>query len=542
MSSKCRPTALTRLALALCLASCAWSCTYLKYAYVQAEYARIQNAKPGQVNAKHMIDRESYFVHGRSIDTKRTYAGVPKIIAAFCNKYRTNERVDTMSFEVSGAHYGLNLPEGRYDLLVFADVDGNAAFDESEVVGKRSIDLDINSAPDKVLGQVDVHLAEPITIDWNVSIDAPDTHGRSESLFFPSGTIRVLSDPIFDGGFSTLGMYDPASFLDQAPTMFYALEEDLGYKIPVVFVHGIGGSARDFAILVEKLDRSRYKPWFYHYPSGGDLDQLAELFYQIFLSGKVYRSGGMPMIVVAHSMGGLIVREAINQYDGKPDETQVHLLVTIATPFGGHSAAAIGEKHGLIVLPSWRDLNPENPFIGSLYRKPIPAFVHHELMYAYENPDSVKIGENSDGVVALTSQLHPQAQRQASGQFGFDSTHTGILKSEEVAAHILDRMQIVKNVFPPAQLDLLRQGGFEVSLGDEYSAITKYSIHNYGKYLMALTNGTLAPFHSEEERLIAVVKGEKTPRDEGERGWLQFLSEYPEFSSNQPLEGLRPQD
>ncbi|MDH3804204.1 MAG: DUF413 domain-containing protein [Gammaproteobacteria bacterium] len=499
---------------------------------MQAEYARIQNAEPGQVNAKHMIDRESYFVHGRSIDTKRSYAGIPKAIAAFSSKYKTNERVDTMSFEVSGSHFGLNLPEGRYDLLIFADIDGDGAFEESEVVGKQSIELNIAVVPDKVLGQVDVQLAEPITIDWNVSIDVPDTRGRSESLFFPSGTIRTLDDPIFDSGFSTLGMYDPASFLEQAPTMFYALEEDLGYKIPAVFVHGIGGSAREFATFVGKLDRSRYKPWFYHYPSGGDLDQMAELFYEIFLSGKVYQSGGMPMIVIAHSMGGLVVREAINKYEGKFRENQVHLFVTMASPFGGHSAAAAGEKHGLIVLPSWRDLNPENPFIGNLYRKPLPGFVHHELIYAYQNPGTIKIGENSDGVVALTSQLHPQAQRQASGQFGFDNTHTDILDSEEVAAHIRNRMETVKNAFPPAQLELLRQGGYEVSLGDEYSALAQYSIHTYGRYLMALTNGTLTPFHPEEERFIAVIKGAETPRDDAEKGWLRFLSEHPEFKDD----------
>jgi pimeloyl-ACP methyl ester carboxylesterase len=129
-------------------------------------------------------------------------------------------------------------------------------------------------------------------------------------------------------------MYDPASFFEQAPTTFYALEEDLGYKIPVVFVHGIAGSAREFEFFIGRLDRLRYKPWFFHYPSGGDLGRLAELFYQIFLSGEVYQSDGMPMIIVAHSMGGLVVREAINKYEGKASENQVHLFVIcIETPY-----------------------------------------------------------------------------------------------------------------------------------------------------------------------------------------------------------------
>jgi pimeloyl-ACP methyl ester carboxylesterase len=390
--------------------------------------------------------------------------------------------------------------------------------------------------PEKVLGQANVQLSEAITINWDVSIDAPDHQARSDSLFYPSGAIRKLDDPIFDSSFSTLGMYDPASFLEQAPTMFYALEEDLGYKIPVVYVHGIAGSSREFETLVARLDRSRYKPWFFYYPSGGDLDQLAELFYQLYLSGKVVRSGDMPMIIIAHSMGGLIVREAINKYKGRQHENQVHLFVSLATPFGGHSAAAEGEKHGLIVLPSWRDLNPENPFIGNLYRNPLPDFVHHELIYSYQDPGginigefSVKFGENSDGVVALTSQLYPPAQRQSSGQFGFNNTHTSILRSEEVAEYINDQMAMVKNAFPPAQLQLLLQGGYDVNLGEDYPPLAQYSIHHYGHYLMALTNGTVSTFHPEEERFIAVVNGKKNPQNEAEKGWLKFLDEYPEF-------------
>ena len=523
-----------KLILLSCLAFCLSSCTYLKHARVQAEYARIQNAEPGQLNVKHMIDREKIVIHGQCNDAAGKYDGMPKAIAAFSSKYQPNEHVDTMHFSVAGSHYGMSLPEGRYDLLVFADIDGDGVFGRLEVVGQRTIDLNKATVPDMVLGQVDVRLTEPTTIDWDVAIDVPDTQGRAESVFYPAGTLRTLDDPIFDSSFATLGMYDPASFLEQAPTAFYALEDDLGYKIPVIFVHGIDGSAREFETFVGHLDRYNYKPWFFHYPSGGDLDQLAELFYQIFLSGKVYDSSGMPIVVVAHSMGGLVVREAINKYEGKSRENEIHLLVTMATPFGGHAAAAKGEEHGLIVLPSWRDLNPENGFIGNLYRSPLPDFLHHELIYAYQNPGTIKLGENSDGVVALTSQLHPQAQTQASGQFGFDNTHTDILDSEEVATHIQALMNSVQNPVPLPQLQVLQQGGYDIKLGDAYSPRAQYVIQNVGIYLMALTEGTFEPFYEDEERFMAVVRGAKSPRDDIEKGWLRFLSEYPEFRTASP--------
>jgi pimeloyl-ACP methyl ester carboxylesterase len=525
-------TAPHRLVLTLFLALAVSSCTYVKYANLQAEYSRIQNAEPGQVNLKHMIDRETFFVYGRSVDPTGSYTRLPMAIAAYSSKFRANERVDIMYFTGTGTHYGLNLPEGRYDLLVFADSDGDGIFGRSEVVGQRQIELSKSSVPDKVLGQSDIRLTLPFTIGWVAPIDVPSGGGPKESLFYPSGTIRSLNDPIFDRSFSTLGMYDPASFMERAPTMFYALEEDLGHKIPVVFVHGIGGSARDFESLVGQLDRKRYKPWFFYYPSGGDLDQLAELFYRIFLSGKVVRLNGMPLIIVAHSMGGLVAREAINKYEGISGENQAHLLITMASPFGGHPAAAEGEEHGLIVLPSWRDLNPENQFIRDLYRKPIPDFVHHDLLYAYRNPDAFRVGENSDGVVSLASQLHPQAQRQSDEQFGFNSTHTEILDNDEVAAHVLARMETVKNIFPPSHLKLLALGGFDVALGKDYSPTMQYLIHAAGKYMMALTKRTIVPFYPEQERFVEVANGEQAPQNEIENAWLKFLSEYPEFKDD----------
>lgn len=505
----------------------------MKYVGVQAEYARIQNADPGQVNLKHLIDRETFFVYGRIIDPTGHYGRLPMAIAAFSSKFRANERVDIMYFGGAGTHYGLNLPAGAYDLLVFADNDGDGTFSRSEVVGKRQIELSKSAVPDKVLGQADIRLTMPFTVAWVAPIGVSDGSETPESLFYPSGTIRTLNDPIFDRGFATLGMYDPASFMERAPTMFYALEEDLQHKIPVVFVHGIGGSARDFKTLVERLDRNRYKPWFFHYPSGGDLDQLAELFYRIFLSGKVAQLGGMPLIIVAHSMGGLVVREAINSYEGRPGENQIHLLITMATPFGGHPAAATGEKHGLIVLPSWRDLNPENPFIRNLFRKPLPDFVRHDLLYAYRNPDTVRTGENSDGVVPLSSQLRPQAQRQSDEQFGFNSTHTGILDNEEVIAHVLAMMKTVKNIFPKSHLELFDLGGYDVTLGEGYTPTTQYAIHVMGKYLMGLTNGTIMPLSPEQEHFVDVANGSQAPRGELEKAWLKFIGEHPEFRDDE---------
>ena len=505
------------------------SCTYMNHAMIQADYFRIQKADPGQVNLKHMIDRDKYFVIGQTIDKKTRNTNLSMAVAAYSSKFKSHERVDTMYFVGTGKHFGLNLPEGDYQLLVFADKDEDQVFDQTEVVGQKAITLDQVTCPDKVLDRIEIKLSSPRQIDWAEAIPKPNLAEPQQSLFYPTGSIRNLDDPLFSENVATLGMYDPASFLEKAPTMFFALEEDLNYKIPVVFVHGVGGTIRAFEPIISQLDRTRYKPWFFYYPSGGDLDLLAETFYRIFLSGKVIHNADMPMIIIAHSMGGLVVREALNRYESHQKKGNVELLITIATPFGGHPAAASGEKHGLIVLPSWRDVNPENEFIKRLFRKPLPKTIEHQLLYAYDNPATIKLSRNSDGVVPLSSQLRLEAQQQASGQLGFESSHTGILKNQEMIDHVLERMAQVENFYPESHLEVLSQGGYDIELTDDYSPIGQYVIHNLGRYWMAVSNGDLKPFFPAQEEFLRVVNGESPPKQGVVKDWLRFLREHPEI-------------
>lgn len=499
------------------------SCTYLKYSSVQANYARIQNANPGQVNLKHMLDRETFFVIGKTIDNIGRYTHTPMAIAAYSSKYKAHERVDTMYFNSAGTHFGLNLPEGSYTLLVYADLNENGIFDQTETVGVREVDIDAALHKEKIVNHIDVELAAAQATVWADDLQVPATTAHAQSIFYPSGTIRSLDDPIFDSSIATLGMYDPASFLEHAPTMFYAEEEDVAHKIPVIFVHGIDGSSRSFQPIVTQLNHDRYKAWYFYYPSGGDLDQLAAFFYNIFLSGEVIPMGEMPMVVVAHSMGGLVVREALNKYKGSAHENRVELFVTIATPFGGHPSAASGEKHGLIVLPAWRDLNPQSEFIRDLYRNSLPDFVNHQLFYAYQNTQTVKVGSNSDGVVPLASQLDAQAQKQSSERFGFNSGHVDVLQNQDMIAHLLEKISGVKSAFPESHIKILIEGGFDITLDDRYSPLTQYIIRYAGKYLTLLVNDRIESINAQHERFTQAIRGEISPSTDLEREFRVFL-------------------
>ena len=508
------------------------SCSYLENAAIQNEYRRIQEADPSMLNLKHMIELETFFVYGKVLDPSDKLNHLALSIAAFSDRFQQREMVDVMHRLSSNTHYGLNLPPGAYDLIVFADVNQNGLYENNEAVGQRQLVLKQVDSQSKVESKIDIMIGAIKTLGWPVEIPVRNATELEQSLYYPAGTLRQLEDPIFDKDMSTLGMYHPAAFLEKASTMFYALEEDIGYKIPVIFVHGINGSAREFKNIVDKLDSTYYKPWFFHYPSGADLGQMAQFFHNVFLSGKVIPvDEKIPIIVVAHSMGGLIVREALNLLDSSQKMT-LH-FISMATPFGGHPAAAAGEDKGLISIPSWRDLNPSNKFITNLYRRTLPPFVSHQLMYAYGNPKKLKVGENSDGVVPLSSQLHETAQKQTIKQTGYNVSHVEILQAPKAIDQLIHTIEQVHIKYPKEHVNFLLQGGFSVSLGDNYSKIQRYIIRTYGKYIRALVQQNIKPANPYQEDLLEVVQKKLAPKTDSDIAWSNFVTDYPNWASMQ---------
>lgn len=115
-------------------------------------------------------------------------------------------------------------------------------------------------------------------------------------------------------------------------------------KIPVVFVHGLVSSPDAFKNMVNELSpepwfRERYQIWLYNYPTGNPWLYSAVKFRELMREACAYaRTKGHDrnldrMVIVAHSMGGLISRSSVTDpknviYDAnftKPfDQLQVH--------------------------------------------------------------------------------------------------------------------------------------------------------------------------------------------------------------------------
>ncbi len=251
------------------------------------------------------------------------------------------------------------------------------------------------------------------------------------------GTIVDLDDPRFSDENAKLGLWDPMRFLSSVGAGVYFLEPYDPEKIPVLFVHGALGHPGNWKDLVPTLDRSRFQPWLVYYPTAPDLERVAEMLVRA-LSNLQFKYRFPRLILVAHSMGGLVTRAALNfamQHPGTGRIVDIPAFVTLSTPWNGHSGAALGVEYSPVVAPSWRDMAPDSAFLQRLPETALPPECEYSLLFSYHGTSRFG-SEANDGTVAVSSELSMPIQLQAARVLGFDETHTGILKSAGAAAQV----------------------------------------------------------------------------------------------------------
>jgi pimeloyl-ACP methyl ester carboxylesterase len=252
------------------------------------------------------------------------------------------------------------------------------------------------------------------------------------------GVTVDLEDARFDPGKGELGMWEPREFLKEGLHGLYLLEEYDPNRVPIVLVHGVGGTSRDFESMVSSLDRDRYQAWVYCYPSGLALSGNAEY---LVSSLEVLVAMKRPerVALVAHSMGGLVARAAAERIVAQGNELGLSLLVTLASPLSGVPSASGGVEWAPTVMPCWYDLSPGSPFLQQLFTESLEPGVPHFLFFAYKR--SGLGGESSDGTIDLKSQLRVNAQAMARRVIGVDADHVGVLSDQvtlEELSGILD--------------------------------------------------------------------------------------------------------
>lgn len=246
------------------------------------------------------------------------------------------------------------------------------------------------------------------------------------------GEIASLDDPRFDAALAEDGLWRPFDFLFKGHPGVYFLGAYDSTRMPVLFVHGINGTPANFRTLIGRLDRRRFQPWVYYYPSGASLAGVADHLTQTMRKLELQHGFGS-FAVVAHSMGGLVSRGFLQRYRAGGGKAKIPLFVSIATPWDGHKGAELGVRTAPAVVRVWIDMSPGSDYLRSLYAADPGA--PHYLMFSFRQ-SGVSRGEASDGAVTVASQLHPAAQQGAMRIEGFDETHMSVLESVAVSERL----------------------------------------------------------------------------------------------------------
>lgn len=235
-------------------------------------------------------------------------------------------------------------------------------------------------------------------------------------------SIAPLNLPGFVESVGHEGLWRPLRFVREGRAGVHMLEPYSPDKVPVVLVHGAGATPRAWLYFIEHLDATRYQAWVYQYPTGVPIDVSAQWLSNILgtLEGTL---GFDQMIVVGHSMGGLVARRSVALNAGTTSAR--YALVTFSAPWGGVPLARFGARLGRLAVPSWMDLVPDSAFLRVLQTEPLPATVPHHLFFAYRK-DGDEL--DSDGMISVSSQLESHVRRRAAGIYGFRAGHGAIIE------------------------------------------------------------------------------------------------------------------
>jgi pimeloyl-ACP methyl ester carboxylesterase len=353
-----------------------------------------------------------------------------------------------------GALWFFKVSPGTYGLAAFADRNADLIYQPGEpflrvdpqrllvcASGEELRDIALvipEEGRPRVAGDLDITALQARTVS--------DQLAASMSLLTAVGAITTLDDPRFRTENAVSGMWAPFDFVFNVRPGVYFLQAYDPTKIPVLFVHGIQGTPRSLRLLIEHLDMATFQPWVAYYPSGASLSLCAEYLSQVMDKLRLQYSVKR-VVVVAHSMGGLVARAFILRYLEAAPHSAIPLFVTLATPWSGHPSAARGVRYAPAVVRSWEDMAPDSRFVRELFsqdpdtmqrRRTFPRSVAHHLLFAFHR-NSASFGASDDRVVTVASQLRPEAQQEAHRLYGFDLTHTSILEAPEVA-HVLNEI------------------------------------------------------------------------------------------------------
>ncbi len=376
-----------------------------------------------------------------SIDSPSTH---PIVVVAIRDPNLQGGRVANYALvdltEERSGSYSMLLDPGRYVIAAFEDANEDLVYQFGEAGGAYGEGAVVETTPGERTPGIDLHVSEENAAKARSATKAIglDDPSDFEMKRRGGGEAIPLDDPRFSPETGSLGLWKPTAYLEHTNPGIYLLDTYDPGKIPVIFVHGIGGSPSEFSTIIygrpagedgeaiPGLDLELFQPWVFSYPSAIRLGMSTEILEQEMLELRT-RHGFENAFLVAHSMGGLVTRSYINAYEKKGNGNYLRLFVSLATPWQGHAGAQSGVEKSPVVIPVWQDMSPASDLVTQLFDRPLSAEIPFHLFFTYPGGATFSM-KTGDGAVALDSMLRPEAQEQATQAFGFDAGHAAVLR------------------------------------------------------------------------------------------------------------------
>jgi triacylglycerol esterase/lipase EstA (alpha/beta hydrolase family) len=326
------------------------------------------------------------------------------------------------------------VPHGDYELVAFEDKNQDYKYQEDERTAiQKNVPLNLFPEGDfadydyaTLMRAVPLELrSEKLATAYQIDLAMEETVASSTLPKRNYLEVITLDDIRFSDKNTLKGMWEPYSFSKEIGYGFYLLSEWDSNKTPLFLVHGINSSPSIWCEFIEDIDQDKYQIIFYHYPSAESLSMSAYYFGEVLIDIK-QRNSEHNFTIVAHSMGGLVSRGAIQYLVYKHHPNVTDLFITLSTPWGGDEAARLAVETSPIVAPVWRDLSPDSQYLDRLQEQDLPQGINHILLSSYAG-DNMIISEKNDGAVTLKSQLAYEAQDAADKVYLINATHVGIL-------------------------------------------------------------------------------------------------------------------
>ena len=384
----------------------------------------------------------------------------PIVVAAYSMNHGKREIAPHYTVLHDSGEFELGVAKGDYYVFAYWDKNSNLIYEAGEPAGQYGDPKLISAPAGGVVSGIDFAIPEK-----GRNIDLP--HGFEISSVKPkklhsrlAGTITDLDDELFSEEYGSKGFWEPGAFFKEVGGNIYFLEEYDPEKIPILFVNGAAGTPKGWRYFVNNIDRTRFQPWFFYYPTGARIKSMSYLlFWKLFNLQIKYKFN--KIYITAHSMGGLVVRSFIMDYARY--FPSVKLFISLATPWGGDRMAEYGVKQSPAVIPSWIDMQPEGDFMKSLYSAKMPETISFYLFFGHRGSRN-PFRSNNDETITLSSLLDRRSQSEAKRVYAFNEDHASIAFSKEVLA----QYNTIINTFDEKHDELLHGTGGYLQLHFSY--------------------------------------------------------------------------